>query len=127
MKLLVVDDQEAVSKIVAEIAAQGGWQTVHSSDVKEALDLVYRSGIDVLLIDYMMPEMTGLDFISDLRQKGNPMPAVIFSAVTGEIDTELASRLGVVTILKKPLRISDLRKALADCVKIKLANASSQS
>lgn len=127
MKLLVVDDQEAVSKIVAEIAAQGGWQTIHSSDVREALDLVHRNGIDVLLIDYMMPEMTGLDFISELRQKGNSIPAVIFSAVTGEIDTELANKLGVVTILKKPLRISDLRKALAECVKIKLANGSSYS
>lgn len=116
MKLLVVDDQEAVAMIVCEIAAQGGWEAMHTNKANDVLNIIRTEEIDILLIDYLMPEKNGLDVVSELRQEGETLPVILFSGEAWQIDTEQAEALGVVHILQKPLSISELRKAMSAAV-----------
>ncbi|MFZ5806067.1 MAG: response regulator [Verrucomicrobiota bacterium] len=119
MKLLVVDDQEAVAMIVCEIAAQGGWEAIHTNKANDVPNLIKSEEIDILLIDYLMPEKNGLDVVSELRQAGETLPVILFSGETWQIDTEQAEALGVVQILQKPLSISELRKAMSAAVRMR--------
>lgn len=119
MKLLVVDDQEAVAMIVCEIAAQGGWEAIHTDKGTDVPKLVEDEKVDVLLIDYLMPDKSGLDVIAELRKEGHDVPAILFSGDAWQIDTELAEHLGVVQILQKPLSISELRKAISAAIRVR--------
>lgn len=122
MKLLVVDDQEAVAMIVCEIAAQGGWEAIHTDKADEVFRIIKSEPIDVLLIDYLMPEKNGLDVVNELRQQGETLPVILFSGDAWQIDTEQAEALGVVHILQKPLSISELRKAIAAAARVRRKN-----
>jgi len=114
MKLLVVDDLEAVGMIIAQIVAQGGWQSVYRPDSQGIVELVRDEKVDVLLIDYFMPDRLGLDAVEELRGAGfAKLPIILFSGDTGAIDMARAERLGILKVLGKPLSISELRSTIS--------------
>ncbi|HEY8964816.1 MAG TPA: response regulator [Candidatus Methylacidiphilales bacterium] len=113
MKLLVVDDMEAVGMIIAQIVAQGGWQSLYRPDSKGIVDLVRDEKVDVLLIDYFMPDRLGLDAVEELRGAGFNLPVILFSGDTGAIDMERAGKLNILKVLGKPLSISELRSTIS--------------
>ncbi|MDE1171216.1 MAG: response regulator [Verrucomicrobium sp.] len=112
MKLLIVDDQEAVGTIIAQVVAQGGWESIYRSDAAGISDLIRQEKVDVLLIDYFMEGRTGLDIIESLRQDGFGLPIILFSGDTAAIDANRAARLNVLSILSKPLSIPQLRTTI---------------
>ncbi len=117
MKLLVIDDLEAVGMIVAEIAAQGGWQSMHCTQSDNIVELIQKEKIDIILMDYFMPGRSGLDLTTQIREAKLQLPVIFFSGMASQIDRVKAAQLGVVRILEKPLSIKELRKALSDAGK----------
>lgn len=59
--------------------------------------------IDCLIVDYQMPDVNGLDFVSELRRRGNTVPAIMITATTDPKVERRATELGVRTVLQKPL------------------------
>jgi CheY-like chemotaxis protein len=116
MKLLVVDDQEEMLEIISEVAACEGWETVSCLDASEVLNIVEQSSIDLALIDYFMPDTTGLDISSQIRERGLTFPIVLISGMVSEIDRSKANQFGITTILEKPLNLGLFRKTLASAV-----------
>lgn len=114
MKLLVVDDLEAVGVIVAEIASQSGWQSIHSTQVDDVLSIVKAEKIDVILMDYFMPGKSGLDVAYDIREAGLNISIIFFSGMASQIDRAKAEELRIFKILDKPLSIKELRKTLSE-------------
>lgn len=117
MKLMVIDDQEPISLIVAEVAAQCGWSTINSTDATDVLEVIREEKIEVLLLDYVMPGKNGLEVVTELRSNGIQIPVILFSAFSNQIDREKAKQLNIMSILAKPIRIGDLRKALAEAAR----------
>ncbi len=99
--------------IIAQIVAQGGWQSVYRPDSQGIVDLVREEKVDVLLIDYFMPDRLGLDAVEELRTSGFTLPIILFSGDTGAIDMARAERLGILKVLGKPLSISELRSTIS--------------
>ena len=123
MKLLVVDDLEAVGKIIAQIVAQGGWQSLYRPDARGIVELIRSEGVDVLIIDYFMADCLGLDAVEELRKAGlDKLPVILFSGDTDAIDMPRAERLGIMKILSKPLSISELRSTISQAKKEVLQN-----
>ncbi len=114
MNLLVVDDLEAVGVIVAEIASQSGWYSVHCTQAGEILELIHKEKIDVVLMDYFMPGKSGLDVAQAMRESGLKTTIIFFSGMASQIDRTKADELGVFKILDKPLSIKELRKTLSE-------------
>jgi CheY-like chemotaxis protein len=112
MKLLVIDDQEPICNIVAQIASQGGWQCEYSTDVGNIVDFVRKEKIDVLLMDYLMPESDGLEVVRRLRQNGEHLPVILFSGLAEEVDLNEAGKLDILQVLPKPIDVSKLRSVL---------------
>ena len=114
MKLLVVDDLEAVGMIIAQIVAQGGWQSLYRPDSQGIVELIRDEKVDVLLVDYFMPDRLGLDAVEELRNAGfDKLPVILFSGDTGAIDMARAERLNILKVLGKPLSISELRSTIS--------------
>jgi len=97
---------------VALLARMLGYDPVQCHLPAEALIRLQAESFDLLLTDYGMPRMTGLDVVEQLRQNGCAIPVVMMSGQTPIIDRARASRLGVTTILSKPFGMDELAAAL---------------
>lgn len=116
MKVLIVDDEPLVRKALGYAITHRGWTAFAHDEHADCVQIIAEFGIDVLLIDYHMPAINGLDLIEGLRSAGVTIPAVILSASAYAIDAVRAKRLGVFTILSKPPTLKELLGVLAKAI-----------
>ena len=67
-KILIVDDGEHVSSLLIDLLDGAGYQTLHASEGKSALEMALRERPDLVLLDVMIPEMSGVDLLSALSE-----------------------------------------------------------
>lgn len=107
MKILVVDDSRAMRAIVHRTLRQAGFQNfevVEASNGKEALDKVAGEGPELILSDWNMPEMNGLELLQSLRSDGNQTTfGFVTSLGTPAMQKEAASA-GAAFFITKPFR-----------------------
>jgi two-component system response regulator YesN len=75
-------------------------------------DVITREKVDVLMIDYYLDGMTGLEIAADLRKTGHLLPVILFTGLADAVDPVEAKNLDVLAILEKPLSIPQLRQVL---------------
>ena len=83
VRLLVVDDDVSVGKLLRAIFDGEGWEVVNATSGEECLTMVRDTPPDVIVLDNMMPGMTGLETARQLRRDGFDKPIVLFSAYVG--------------------------------------------
>jgi PAS domain S-box-containing protein len=113
--ILVVEDEQAVSRIVVSSLKSLGYETILATNGREALDLHRRHQdvIDLILSDVMMPHMTGPEFIAELAKAGHD-PAVLFmSGYTNNALAHVSSLPREVDLLEKPFRRDVLAQHVA--------------
>jgi two-component system, chemotaxis family, chemotaxis protein CheY len=68
MRALVIDDSRTVRLIVGKILVELGWEVIEAGNGREGLELLRQTpGVDIVLVDWNMPELNGLDFITTVR------------------------------------------------------------
>jgi DNA-binding NtrC family response regulator len=118
-KILVVDDEPMVIKLVSRILESQGYEVVEAIGSREALEAT-SGGIDLILSDVMMPEMNGLDLVREVRNRDPATAAVLMSGYSTEdlpADIPLVKKpftpQGLVAAVERALRQSDeTREAL---------------
>ncbi|EKD42413.1 MAG: hypothetical protein ACD_73C00167G0001 [uncultured bacterium] len=116
MKLLVVDDSKAMRMIVIRNIRQAGYdghEIKEATNGVEGLAAVKEWNPDLVLSDWNMPEMTGIQFLQQLRAEGNQIK---FGFVTSEGTPEmrqLAADSGCVFLIAKPFTVEDFKENLA--------------
>ena len=116
LKVLLVDDEDAVRWSLAYFISARGWQPFAHDHQADVVALVRKHAIDVALFDYRMPSVTGLDLIENLRDAGLRTPVVILSGNTYAIDRDRAKRLEVFHIMEKPPDLKKLTRVLVEAV-----------
>lgn len=105
MRILVVDDSRVMRSIVTRTLRQAGFsdhEVVEAGDGKQALDVISSDAPDLVLSDWNMPEMNGIELLRALRASGNQIP---FGFVTSEGSPEMreiASSAGAMFLIAKP-------------------------
>lgn len=112
MKVIIVEEEEAVRRTFAFLAQRDGWEAFTADQQADCAGLIREHEIDIMVVDYDMPFATGLDLIAQLRQEGISIPAILVSVDEYEIDRNRATRLGVVEILALPPDVQEFRRAL---------------
>ena len=84
-KILVVDDNKEIVYSISELLKYEGYETLKAYDGMEALDIMERENVDLILLDVMMPRLNGLSALMKLREKSR-IPVIILSAKTEESD-----------------------------------------
>ena len=98
----MVDDSREVRFLLRTVLQMEGHEVFEAGDGAEALELPFVAG-DVMLLDVMMPRMTGMELLSELRTRGRPLPrVVVLTAKAGEADRKQAKELGAASFLTKP-------------------------
>jgi DNA-binding response OmpR family regulator len=111
-RLLIVEDSAELAENLAEIVSEGDFDTCVAHSAEQALNLLARVEFDVILTDLRLPNQSGVDLIQCLRDDGNETPVVLMSAFADEAAQTAARRLGVVTILIKPIDCTRLLSEL---------------
>ena len=100
--ILLVDDDPTLVEMIKILAEKSREMTVHPAhSAKEALSVLAQKTFDVLVVDYDMPEINGIELLKILRKKGDATPIIIFTGVGGEYTAIEALNNGANFILKK--------------------------
>jgi len=119
MKILIVDDSKAMRMIVIRTLRQagfGGHTLVEAGNGAEGLAAVNQGGFDVVLSDWNMPEMSGIEFLRGTRAAGNNVP---FGFVTSESTAAMrqtATEAGASFLIAKPFTPESFEAALTPYV-----------
>ncbi|MBP5624643.1 MAG: response regulator transcription factor [Lachnospiraceae bacterium] len=102
IKILVVDDEERMRRLVKDFLAKKGYEVMEASNGREALDLFYKDNtIDLLILDVMMPVMDGWATLREIRETSK-IPIIMLTAKAEEHDELLGFELGVDEYVTKP-------------------------
>ena len=102
LKILVVDDESRMLKLVKDFLTRAGYQVLEAQDGEEAVDTFYSTkGINLLVLDVMMPKMDGWEVVKEIR-KVSKVPIIMLTAKDQEQDELLGFELGVDEYISKP-------------------------
>jgi DNA-binding NtrC family response regulator len=118
MKVLIIDDEPLVRTTLGYALSVAGWEVFDRDQHADFPGLIREHGIDVVITDYRMEKVTGLDLIELMREAGLGIPALILSGNVNVIDRSRAKRLGVLEILSKPPNLKQLLRTLVNAVAV---------
>jgi two-component system chemotaxis response regulator CheY len=117
VRILIVDDSRVMRMLLRRTlreAELGEHEVIEATDGAEALALVAAQPPDVILADWKMPGLSGIDLISSLRARGLTVPVGLVTSEGTEATRELARRAGASFLLAKPFTAAELAAALAE-------------
>lgn len=102
IKILVVDDESRMRKLVRDFLVKKGYEVLEAADGEEALDLFYADkDISLIILDVMMPKMNGFEVCREIREHSK-VPIIMLTARGDERDELLGFELGVDEYISKP-------------------------
>lgn len=108
--ILVVDDEPDISALVAYHLAREGYRVRTAADGREALQIIRREPPDLVVLDLMLPEMSGLELLQELRRQSgmDTLPVILLTARREEEDRIEGLRLGADDYVPKPFSPEEL-------------------
>ncbi|MDO4168440.1 MAG: response regulator transcription factor [Lachnospiraceae bacterium] len=102
LKILVVDDESRMRKLVHDFLSKKGFQVIEAADGEEAIDIFYSdNSINLLIVDVMMPKIDGWEVVKEVR-KVSKVPIIMLTALGQEQNELLGFDLGVDEYISKP-------------------------
>ena len=108
MRILLAEDEEALSKAYAQVLIMQGYEVEQVYDGKEALEAANSGTYDLMIFDVMMPKMSGLEVLKALREAGNTTYVIMLTAMSELDDKVEGLELGADEYLTKPIPLKEL-------------------
>jgi len=105
-RILVVEDDPSIRRGLEMNLQLEGFDTVAAEDGRQALDVV--EGVDLVILDIMLPHLNGYQVCQRLRGDGHDMPVILLSAKSEEVDIVRGLELGADDYVTKPFRLAEL-------------------
>jgi CheY-like chemotaxis protein len=113
LKVLIADDDRLVRTMLADLLAELGHAVVEAANGVEAVALAGREAPDLLILDFLMPKLSGLDALQALRSKGVRAPAVLLTAISDRSIRAMDGAGDVDVLLEKPVTRRTLARAIS--------------
>lgn len=122
LHILLCDDEKVTLKVTSVLLDRLGVSYSTASNGREALSATFNDDFDAILMDINMPEMDGIAFLKNYRQRGGNSPVIAFTANALPDDIQRYFSLGFSEVLVKPVSL----EALQQCLQPHLANTNAQ-
>ncbi len=106
-RVLVVDDEEPIRKLVSHILSLKGHQSVTASNGLEALDKMTGAKFDALITDIVMPEMDGIALTKEVSARYQNLPILVMTGYAEDYSPGTAIRSGAREFIRKPFSVSE--------------------
>jgi DNA-binding response OmpR family regulator len=125
--ILVVDDEHDIAYSIEFALKQEGYQAISCHDGREALRLIQTESPDLIILDVLLPGMSGFDVCKEIRSKGNLVPVLMLTAKTTEIDAVIGLELGADDYIPKPARMKELIARVRTRLRNSIASQANES
>src|SRR5690349_3674914 len=93
-RLVVIEDEQAIRRGIADALRASGYEVCEAGDGVRGLEEAARAGVDLVLLDLMLPRRGGLDVLADLRRSRPALPVIILTARGSEDDRVRGLKMG---------------------------------
>jgi len=114
--VLVVDDEELVREFCAEALEAAGFDVIAVADAPEALERLRQGGVDVVLMDIILPGLSGLEALRRIQEAAPDLPVIMITAALSIENAIEALKWGAYDFLAKPFEPGDLARAVERAV-----------
>jgi len=108
MKILYLEDDITLSQTVEEFLLESGLNLICVYDGEEALNTIYKTNFDVLLLDVNVPKINGFDLLKELREADINTPAIFTTSLNSIDDLAQGYNSGADDYIKKPFELKEL-------------------
>jgi CheY-like chemotaxis protein len=117
-KVLVVDDEVHIVHVVAIKLRNNGYEAIVAGNGAEAYELAIKENPDIIIADYMMPVMSGIELIEKLRatDKTKNTPIILLTARNFAINDEKQQQLHISQCITKPFSPKELLRTIEDVI-----------
>lgn len=116
-KILIVEDEPDIRDILKIYVRSLTYEPLVAVDGRRALELLENTHIDVIVSDLMMPYVSGMMLLNELRSRNMTIPFIFITAYPSQESSIQALRLGAYDFLEKPFEGGHVRKLLVEAVK----------
>ena len=117
-RILVAEDEPGVREALVLLLSLDGHTVTQAGDGKQALELFQRERFDVVITDYMMPEMKGDELAANIQLLMPAQPVIMISAHAQTLEESGNPLAGIGVVLGKPFMLADLRDAIAKVLSV---------
>ena len=107
-QILIVDDDPEIRKLLARFIEGQGFRVLLASTCKELRERLTTNQIDLIVLDVMLPDGSGLDMCRDLRAKRSMVPIILLTALKEDVDRIVGLEIGADDYLGKPFNPREL-------------------
>lgn len=118
VRILLVDDEPDFLELMEARIRSWGYSTIKTDNGKEAIDIIKNDNIDIVILDYMMPEMDGVTVLKKIRAISKTMPVIMFTAYPDGHAISGAIKFDVSAFVPKLSAYSDSQTALKTAIKM---------
>lgn len=113
MKILVIEDDVRVAELLADAIQLEGHEALVAVTPEVGLRLFEREHPDGVFLDIVMPDVSGLEVLRQIRLASRALPVIVITGLATSAQTAEARRLGATEVMEKPLLLKHLSRALA--------------
>ena len=109
-EILIIDDSATNVFLIESVLTENGYNTMSATNAKDAMKLMEKKTPNLILLDLLMPQISGFDLIKTFKQtsKFSNVPIIAVSAITDEDKISEIISLGAIFFLNKPIIINEL-------------------
>lgn len=116
--ILIVDDENGIRILLEEVFKSAGYQVESADTGSRALEKLQQTNVDLLIIDYKLPVLNGIEVIKQVADSSqNKVPVILMTGMVEAITEEEKSIENIKHVLAKPFDIADILQKAAEILK----------
>jgi CheY-like chemotaxis protein len=112
-KILLVDDEADILTVMKQLLESWGYEIFTASNGKDAIESLIVKKPDIMILDYIMPEMNGIDTLKEVRKINSAIPVIMFTAYPEQMPIKGREDLGINVFIPKTCEESALKVAIS--------------
>ena len=117
-KILIVDDEEILRMLITDTLEFEGYEIEEAGNGQEGFEKIVSGSYDLVILDYMMPLMTGMEVLEKIQPLALNVPVIMLTAKAQQADREMAQNLGANYYMPKPFSPADLVKLVNQIIPV---------
>ncbi|MGX9135073.1 response regulator transcription factor [Rummeliibacillus sp. JY-2-4R] len=115
--ILVIEDEPQIARVLKVELEYEGYQVTVEQEGKSGLEIALRTGIDLILLDIMLPGLSGIEILRRLRKENRTTPVILLTARNSTIDKVTGLDQGANDYVTKPFEIEELLARIRACIR----------